>query len=479
MIRLSALATALALAFPLAIPAAHASDDLGALRAEVAAMKAAYEARIAALEARLAVAETSPAVTPAATASLAQSAAPEAVVTEPAVMEPAPRSAAAARGFNPDVSLILQGRYAHLEDRAERGVSGFFPAGGHAHGGESARGFALDGSELVLSASVDPTFRGYMNAVFADDTVEVEEAWFQTSALGNGLAVKGGRFRSGVGYQNEQHPHAWDFATNNLAYDVLWGEGYAQEGLQVKWLAPTELFVEFGAEAGRGGSFPSTARDDNGFSSVALFGHVGGDVGESNSWRAGLSWLAARPKARAFDSHDLTEIEVAGEFAGKSRTWLADFVWKWAPDGNPAERNFKFAAEYFQRDESGELACAPHDIGDVSLYCDGTAQAFASEQSGFYAQGVYQFMPRWRVGLRLDQLYRGRVRYAGADAADAFEPFADHDPRRVSLMLDFNPSEFSRLRLQFTRDDAQAGFSENQLYVQYIMSLGSHGAHKF
>lgn len=454
MIRLSALATAFALAFP--VFPVHASDEIAALRAEVAAMKAAYEARLAVLEDRLAAAS-----------QVARAVAP------------ADNAASAARGFNPDISLILQGRYAHLEDRAERGVSGFFPGGGHAHGDESARGFALDGSELVISASVDPYFRGYLNAVLAGEELEVEEAWFQSAALGQGFTLKGGRFRSAIGYQNAQHPHAWDFATNNLAYDVLWGEGYAQEGLQVKWLAPTELFVEIGAEAGRGGSFPATARDDNGFSSVALFGHVGGDVGASHSWRAGLSWLRARPAGREFEAHDVDAIEVEGEFAGKSRTWLADFVWKWAPGGNPAERNFKFAAEYFQRDESGELACAPHELGDISLYCDGTARAFVSDQSGYYAQGVYQFMPRWRVGLRFDQLDRGRVRYAGADAGDAFETFADHDPRRVSLMLDFNPSEFSRLRLQFSRDDAHADFSENQFYLQYILSLGSHGAHKF
>jgi hypothetical protein len=46
-------------------------------------------------------------------------------------------------------------------------------------------------------------------------------------------------------------------------------------------------------------------------------------------------------------------------------------------------------------------------------------------------------------------------------------------------MLDWSPSEFSRLRLQFARDTAMAGITDNQVTLQYIMSLGAHGAHKF
>ena len=44
---------------------------------------------------------------------------------------------------------------------------------------------------------------------------------------------------------------------------------------------------------------------------------------------------------------------------------------------------------------------------------------------------------------------------------------------------DFNPSEFSRLRLQFASDKSRLGVTDNQVFLQYIMSLGAHGAHKF
>lgn len=449
MLRPALLAAALAAAFP-----AHADADLDALRTEIRDMKAAYEARIRALEARLQQAETR---------------------TETAAAQPQPSPETQTRsGFNPELSLILQGRYAHLEDRGERGISGFLTADSHGDGGH---GFSVDGSELELSASVDPYFRGYLNAVLADGEVEVEEAWAQTTGLGNGFTIKGGRFKSGIGYQNEQHAHAWDFATNNLVYEALFGEGYAQDGVQLKWLAPTDTFLEFGAELGAGGAFPSTNNNSNGASSLALFGHVGGDVGVSNSWRAGLSWLRVKPRGRAFEGHDVNGIETEGDFSGKSRTWLADFVWKWAPNGNPTQRNFKFAAEYFQRKESGTLFCDTAEPG--SLCTGGFAAPFTADQSGFYAQAVYQFMPRWRAGYRYDRLFRGDVLFDGADAGDAFESLVDYDPKRHSLMVDYSPSEFSRLRLQYTRDQAMEGADENQFYVQYIYSLGSHGAHKF
>lgn len=251
MLRPALLAAAIAAAFP-----AYADSDLDALRAELKTIKSSYEARIQALEARLEKPESPPVQA----ASLPQQAA----------------AVSTSNRFNPDISLILQGRYAHLQDAGERRIAGFLPGG---HGTNAARGFSLDGTELVMSASVDPTFRGHLILALQDEAAEIEEAWFQTSGLGNGLSLKGGRFRSGLGYQNEQHPHAWDFADNSLMYRALFGEAYGNDGLQLKWVAPTDLFMEFGAEAGRGANFPGSDRNTNGAGSVALFGHLGGDVG--------------------------------------------------------------------------------------------------------------------------------------------------------------------------------------------------------
>ncbi len=445
MLRPTLLAAALTAAFP-----AHADPQLDALRAELQELKSAYEARIQALEARLQKADAQTAGAAIETETAAQAAVP------------------ARSSFNPDISLILQGRYAHLGDGGERRIEGFFPAGGH--GSAAARGFSLDGTELVMSASIDPYFRGHFILALFDEEAEIEEAWFQTTRLGNGISLKGGRFRSGIGYQNEQHPHAWDFADNSLMVRALFGEAYGNDGVQLKWVAPTELFMEFGIEAGRGANFPGTDRNRNGAGSTALFGHVGGDVGASSSWRAGLSYLTAKAGGRDGELEDLNEVDVETLFTGKSKTWMADFVWKWAPNGNAAEQNFKFAAEYFRRRESGLLNCAG---GMCGVDSEGDYKA---TQSGFYAQGVYRFMPRWRTGYRYDRLDPGPVDFG---ANSAFLPVTDHQPARHSLMLDYSPSEFSRLRLQYSKDTSMEGVSENQWFVQVIHSLGAHGAHTF
>lgn len=432
-------------------------EDVEALRADFDAklksLQADYEARLKALESRV---QTNEIEADNAQQEVAASASPP----------------AAANALNPEISLILQGAYT---DRAggERPITGFMPAGGHDHG---ERGFILDHTEVVASANVDPYSRALVNLALADEEVEVEEAWFQTLRLGHGLTVKGGRLRSGIGYQNEKHPHAWDFADNNLMYSALFGEALKQDGLQLRWLAPTELFLELGAEVAKGQFFPGSdgGADKNGAGAWAAFAHVGGDVGVAHSWRAGLSYLRASPREREAFLDDINDFEALTAFSGRSRTWLADFVWKWAPDGNPRQRNVIFAAEYFDRDEDGDLACQDDVLAGGA--CLGLTDRYDSAQSGGYVQAIYQFMPRWRTGLRYDRLDGGSVNFA---TNGAFFDAVDFDPSRWSLMTDYSPSEFSRFRLQFARDKSFRDDPDNQLILQYILSIGAHGAHKF
>lgn len=459
------IASALALAFTLP---AQADNDIANLRAEIQAMRQSYEARIQALEDRLKHAE--------AKADSAQANAEQAS----AVAQAAAQSAtppAAANSFNPELGLILQGRYADLDNIASRHITGFLPVAATPAG--LSRGFSTDASELSIAANIDPWLRGYANIVYADDAVEVEEAYFQTLALGHGLTLKGGRFRSALGYMNEQHPHQWDFIDNPLMYQALFGEGYLQNGVQAKWIAPTDLLLEVTADVGRGASFPGSDRDKNGANAATLGVHLGGDLGLSHSWRAGVSYLRTRADQRAFFGLDPAGVDVTGSFTGRSRAWLADLVWKWAPDGNPRDTHFKFQAEWFQRKESGSLACADADAANPSACAANPSGAYASDQSGWYAEGLYQFMPRWRVGYRHDRLEWGTASFLGADPGATIASLARHNPRKHSLMLDFVPSEYSLFRLQYARDESMLGWDENQLSLQYILSLGAHGAHKF
>jgi hypothetical protein len=47
------------------------------------------------------------------------------------------------------------------------------------------------------------------------------------------------------------------------------------------------------------------------------------------------------------------------------------------------------------------------------------------------------------------------------------------------VMVDYTPSEFSRLRLQFAQSRTLPDVTDNQWFLQYVLSLGAHGAHKY
>ena len=447
--------------------------DLAAIRAQIDEMKKSYEQRIASLEKKLVQAESKASAQP---------------VAAPVVTTEGRQTAAStASGFNPEVSLILQGQYKNMKDVPERGITGFYPAGGHDHGdgaipGISKRGFSVEHTELVLAANIDPYWRGQAIIAMVDGTAEVEEAWFQSLGLGHGIGLKGGRYRSGIGYLNEQHPHMWDFADAPLMYQAMFGEeaSYVQDGVQFKWLAPTETFIELGLEAGRGATFPGTDRNKNGSGAAAAFAHVGGDVGVSSNWRAGVSYLKTKAKEREGHFEDIGGVEALGKFTGDSSTVLADFVWKWAPNGNPKYQNFKFQTEYFSRREKGDLTCSDDEgVGnacDPLVAGDSVTSRYKTRQSGWYAQGVFQFTPQWRAGLRYEQLDSGH-RDFGINAANLV--VADYRPKKATAMVDYSWSEFSRVRLQFAQDKSMLGITDNQVTLQYVMSLGAHGAHKF
>lgn len=461
-------------------PAYAVTDaDFDALKNEISQMKAAYEARIADLEARVKEAEAKSASASQTAVSAAQSADAATQVANAAAQAaavPPPAPPARANSFNPAISMILDGGYANLGKGSSDQIQGFLTPAGQ---DRPPKGFSVGGTEVSLAANIDPMFKGFANITYDDTAVSVEEAWFQTIGLGHGFNIKGGRFLSALGYQNEQHAHMWDFVDNNLVYKSLFGEHYVEDGVQLKWLAPTDLLVEPFLEVGRGANFPGSDRNKNGAGAITAGVHVGGDLDESNSWRGGVSYFTTHSTKRGFSGADPSGIDVNGDFNGHTKIWLADFVWKWAPEGNPYERNFKFATEIFHRDENGALNCADAVAGSGSSCGAGLSGPYVSSQSGMYVQGAYQFMPHVRVGYRYDRLWRGSADFSGADVGGTIATLGDYNPSRHSVMFDWAPSEFSLLRLQYSLDKSMQGQNENQWFLQYVYSLGSHGAHQF
>jgi hypothetical protein len=360
--------------------------------------------------------------------------------------------------------------YANLsQDPNNYAISGFVPSGDIA---PAKRGFSIAESELGLSANVDDKIYG--NLIFSlapDNSVEVEEAYGMFTSLPYGLVPKFGRFLSSIGYLNDQHQHVWDFYDAPLPYQAFLGGQFRSDGLQLKWVAPTDVYLELGGEIGDGSSFPGTDRNKNGIGSGAVYAHAGGELGPSNEWRAGLSYLALRPDGRQYTQTDLFGNPVLLSFSGRSQLTIADFVWKWAPNGNAIQTNFKLQSEYFWRRERGDLTY--DSMGALGLTQAGN---YAANQSGFYVQGVWQFMPQWRVGARYDWLDPGSVDYGVNSIYLANGSF---NPQRTAVMLDWTPSEFSRFRIQYQQAKLRPDFTDNEFFLQYILTLGAHGAHKF
>jgi hypothetical protein len=172
---------------------------------------------------------------------------------------PATAPAAAAAPSTRDVADPLGPVHEHVEGPA-RVQDQRLPASADAEIGPGTRGFSLAESELGFAASIDPWWRGAANiALHPDDTVSVEEAYVQTTSLGNGLTVKAGRFFSGIGYLNPQHATPGTSVDNPLAYQAMLGTQFGDDGVQLAWLAPTDRNIELGLEVGRGRKLPGAS----------------------------------------------------------------------------------------------------------------------------------------------------------------------------------------------------------------------------
>ena len=466
-------ALVLAACLPGAALAATPAADLQQLRAEIEQIRRSHQAQIQALEARLQRAEAAsrapvpaPAPAPLAAAPLPPAPVPQAMT--PVAVPPSRQVAAAAAGdrFNPQIELILSGQLARLSRVPTGRIEGYaLPVDAD----PLRRGFSLGESELRLSASVDPRFYGAMAlAVHGDNQLSVEEAFVETTALTNGKTVKAGRFYSGIGYLNPQHAHAWDFIDNPLAYQAFLGTQFSQDGVQARWLLPTERYVSLFAEAGNGVRFPGAAADRNRAGALALGVKSGSDWGTSSSWQAGASVLRTDPRGRESLATDRSGSEVRNAYSGRSTAVILDGVWKWAPNGDATRTSFQLQGEYIRRREDGTLT---YDSAATA-----SADRYAATQSGWYVQGVYRVTPTWRAGLRYDRLDAGRVDF-GANAANLAA--SDFRPRRMSALVEWRASEFSRVRLQLADDRSRIEGPDRQLLLQYQMSLGAHGAHGY
>ncbi len=447
------LLAASAVAMISASPAFAADDaDLNALRAEISAMKQAYESKIEALENKVETLEAK-----------ADSTAKKVANVQPSAGSSIPATSTRQvndNSFNPEIGVILQGNYQSFSENESE-------FGGFAVGEEAERGkegLGIDETELNFSASIDDKFRGAATVALheheGETEVEIEEAYVATTALPYGMEAKAGRFFSELGYLNSHHAHADDFADRPLPNRAFLDSNYGDDGVQLSFVLPTPVYSEIGGGIFRGDDFPGGGADGADIGAWTAYGRIGDDIGDNTSWRLGVSTLQVEGGERS-GNEDMVV------FDGDSGLYIADARLVYAPTGNNAEQEITLQGEYFYRDEDGTYDDMDAGTGPV---------AYDDNQSGWYAQGVYKFHPQWRIGTRYSQLYAGDV---PAGLAGSALDNAGHDPWAAAAMVDWTNSEFSRVRAQVNREELADGAKDDQFILQYIMSLGAHGAHAY
>lgn len=391
-------------------------------------------------------------------------------------------------------SLILDAKYAAQSQNPENVYAGTLPTAAEG----IPRGFSIGETELAVSGAVDNLFRAEARFVLeqtgSSTAVRTEEAYAETLGLPWGTKVKAGKYWSSVGYLNDKHPHQWDFVDLPLVYKSVFGGQLNETGMQLSWIAPTDsVLLKLGGEIAQGSTAYGETYNGNYNQNKprlgTLFAKAGGDMGESHSWQGGVSFVRSATGSGSSANQatytlsnnnpaDPSQKQQLG-FTGGNTVWIADFIYRWAPFGNPTNQNLKLQGEMFWNKQNGSMSstfgCG--ELGDEA--CGGSN--FTQNQKGFYAQSVYQFIPKWRAGYRYDRVFNPTNSYGLSSEALAGSQLQNGwNPYRNTLMLDWSNSEYSLIRLQLARDNAFGpGVYNNQLFLQYIMSLGAHGAHKF
>ena len=242
------------------------------------------------------------------------------------------------------------------------------------------------------------------------------------------------------------------------------------------WLAPTPFYLELGPKRPVR-SFPANDedRDKNGLMSGAVFAHAGGDVGISNSWRAGVSYFGTSPSERSFDDPLVSGLKnhISANSRPGARRRL-EMGARWRCLGTLREA----AGRVFppQRKRCADLRHRQRAAGHAARRLSQPAVGFLRAGGGSSCRAGVSAIAT--TGLDSGTMALGLVD-SGALTLASFACSLAYNPHRNTLMADWSLSEFSRIRLQFARDASRPDATDNQVWLQYVMSLGAHGAHNF
>ena len=387
--------------------------------------------------------------------------------------------------FVPDISLIADFSYATRDYREEEykdfAIPGFLDAhkrsgvggsdGIYAFSDSQRRGFNLNYGELNLQSAVDPYFDLFSNFTLTESTFEIEELYITSKSFPFNLQVRLGKFFSNFGRLNSQHEHQWDFADMPVVNNVFFGDGLLERGVQISWLAPLDFYLLIGGEILHGENEASFGSDGFYVRNADLrikgsdrpnictgFIKISWDI-DDFVVLGGLSGAVGRTRS----DYNVNEDEGYAIDACTS-IYGVDLTLKYLID---SYRYISFQGEYLYRNMNG------------SEYAyDGSSFDLRREQSGMYTQLVVRPFIQWRFGVRYDFLHMNEI-YVDS----VRDPDVQDNLDRFSFMVEYNPSEFTRFRLQYNRDRTKYQGDDrkiiNEIILECNFTIGAHGAHKF
>jgi len=70
--------------------------------------------------------------------------------------------------------------------------------------------------------------------------------------------------------------------------------------------------------------------------------------------------------------------------------------------------------------------------------------------------------------------------FADSCKRDGLEQELGDTPWRATGAIEFNPSEFTRIRLQYNHDESgRDGLSNDEAILQFLFGIGAHAGHSF
>lgn len=382
-----------------------------------------------------------------------------------------------------DVSLdaLIAGGTSTLRDRQLQLLQG----GGH---DPRKRGFTVQNVELSLTGAVDPYFNGETHIIFFIDpisgetVVELEEAYLTTQRLPWGLQLKGGQFFTEFGRINPQHPHAWHWLDQPVINTRLFGpDGMRGPGARVSWLTPLPWYsqVYLSMQNANGETMSSFLANEEFFEERPIGGYPFFD--RPVKMLKDLSYLARFENSWNLSDSVTSKLGVSGVYGPNATglhgdTWIygADLLVKWRPAKNYQGWPFLlWESEIMKRDYH-----AKPDIAGVP--------ANTLRDWGFYTQLLWGFYPRWAVGVR-GEYASGAGSNVSFDSATGIteivsrntDPFRENRTR-ISPLLVWHPSEFSRLRVQYNYDwSARLQADNHTVWFGAEFLYGAHPAHKY